>query len=186
MVRKLRVDYADELFRLTDEADKYDQLVNEAILIRDSLNDEEIQDFLTSHQVPAINKTAMLTRAFSKNVDAILMNFLNSMVDNHHEEHIEGTLTEYIKLVKGHQGRVEVKVVSAVELKDEQLERLKETLAKKSKMKLKITTEIDPSLIGGFYLLMQGKIYDATVESQLSELHQLLLREEVANGSKSR
>ena len=186
MVKRLRTEYAEELFRLTDEADKYDQLVQEAILIRDTLNDEEIQDFLTSYQVPQINKTAMLTRAFSKNVDPILMNFLNLIVDNQHEEHIEGILSEYIDSIKRHQGRLDVKVVSAIELKAEQLQRLEEVLVKKTKKKLRMTTEIDPSLMGGFYLLMEGKIYDATVETQLNDIKQLLMREEVANGSKSR
>lgn len=182
MVRQMRVESAEKLFQRTHEADKSSEIVNQAILIRDSLNDEDIQEFLRSHQVPEVSKTATLTRAFADKVDPILMNFLNIMVDNHNEEHIDPVLSEYIDIVNRHQRTLEVRIVSAIALREDQIDRITQIIKDKTKRKLRVETEVEPDLIAGFYVLMEGKIFDGTVESQLYNIHETMSREEVQHG----
>lgn len=182
MVRQLRTEFAESLFQRTHEADKSSELVTQAILIRDSLNDEDIQDFLRSHQVPEVSKTATLTRAFADKVDPILMNFLNIMVDNHYEEHIDPVLSEYIDIVNRHQRTLDVKIVSAIPLREDQVERITQAVKDKTKRKLRVETEVEPGVIAGFYVLMDGKIFDGTLETQLYNIHDAMSREEVHHG----
>ena len=57
---------------------------------------------------------------------------------------------------------------------DDQLAAITDRLERLLGCHLELTTEVDPSLIGGFAALVDGKVYDFSYAAQLSVLHQKL------------
>jgi F-type H+-transporting ATPase subunit delta len=43
-------------------------------------------------------------------------------------------------------------------------------------MEIKIKTKVDPDVIGGFYILADGRIFDCTVRSELNKMRERLKR----------
>ena len=69
---------------------------------------------------------------------------------------------------------VSARAVSAEPLNDEQTLAIAAAVEKSTGRKAELTTEEDPSVIGGVKLLMGGRTYDGTVKSQLDSLRRRL------------
>lgn len=66
--------------------------------------------------------------------------------------------------------KVPVRVVSAAALKQSQISALENTLSAKLGKWAEIVPEIDPSVIGGLLIIVEGRIIDRTARKQLSDL----------------
>ena len=71
---------------------------------------------------------------------------------------------------------IAAKVVSAVKLKDEQLAALENLLSSKLSRDVALVAEIDPSLIGGFHIYVDGLIIDRTVKKQLMDMRESIMK----------
>ncbi len=69
-----------------------------------------------------------------------------------------------------HQGSIDVRVVSAYAMKPAQETHLAEALKTKLGREVRITSEKDPALIGGFRLRAGDMVIDGSVSGQLSQL----------------
>jgi len=49
-------------------------------------------------------------------------------------------------------------------------------LSKKINLEIHITPVVDPDIVGGFYVLMDGRVFDATVRSDLNAMRERLKR----------
>jgi F-type H+-transporting ATPase subunit delta len=73
-------------------------------------------------------------------------------------------------------GRVEAKVVSASTLDAAMVERMRERLRGISGKEVVLQQEIDPQLLGGLLVELEGKIYDGSVRTQLEKMKQRMAR----------
>ncbi|NLL89022.1 MAG: ATP synthase F1 subunit delta [Firmicutes bacterium] len=85
-------------------------------------------------------------------------------------------LTEYIGRLNRRLGKIEARVVSAKPLTDQQVDRIRNVLAKKTSLQVEIYASVDPELIGGFYVLIDGNIFDGTVRTELEKMKESLKR----------
>ena len=58
----------------------------------------------------------------------------------------------------------------------EQIDSISKALTEKLDLQAEIKTEIDTDLIGGFYLMVDGKIFDNTIRSQINSLKRRSIR----------
>jgi F-type H+-transporting ATPase subunit delta len=75
--------------------------------------------------------------------------------------------TEFEALVERLQGVQRARVVSAVKLSDAETRKLHATLEGWTKKKIKLTTEVDPSLLGGALVRIGDRVVDRSVRSLL-------------------
>ena len=68
----------------------------------------------------------------------------------------------------------EARVVSAAPLTAEEKERLTAALEKKSGMKVTLSCAVDPSLIGGMTVEMDGRVTDGSVRTRLREIKEVI------------
>ena len=107
-------------------------------------------------------------------------NFLKVLVDNGREEILEEVLGRYEQLVKEHLGRIEVGVTTAVELSEDQLDRLKERLERMLEGKeVMLGTNVDPELIGGVVFRFGGRMMDGSIRGRLESLREGMLERSV-------
>lgn len=68
------------------------------------------------------------------------------------------------------------KVISAVKLDDDQLQKLGQAYAKKYNLKeLKLTNQVNPSIIGGVILEVEDYIIDGSVKTKLKKIRAQLV-----------
>ncbi len=93
---------------------------------------------------------------------------------------MEEVLARYEELVKEHLGRIEVEVTTAVELSEEQRDRLKERLADVLEgREILLETNVNPGLIGGAVFRYGGRMMDGSIRGRLESLREGMLERSV-------
>ncbi len=173
---KLKDRYANALLELSEENGTLEKDIEYAVLIRDTLNKSDVLNFLKHPHVPDSAKLELFHTAFSVKLPKHMMGFLYLMVRKNRESLIVPVLTEYIDRTNKRLGRIEAKVVSAKALTEKQIESIRKILVEKTNMQVEVKTKVDPSVIGGFYILIDGRIFDRTLRSELINLRERLKR----------
>lgn len=162
--------YATALFEISQQANTLEEDLSCAEWIRDSLNDSYIKQFLGKPSISKSVKSQMLQDIFSDKSSKHMIGLLHLMIRKSREEYIAPTLAEYVELVNRHFGRIKARIVSAKPMSKSQVDSISNVLNKKTNMQVEIQTEVDPDVIGGFYILVDGKIFDNTVRSSLNNM----------------
>lgn len=173
---KLKNRYANALLELSDEKDSLEKDLEQAVFIRDSLRGDDVQSFLKHPHISNKAKEKLFQELFSEKISKHLMGFLYLMVKKSREVLIVPVLDEYIQSANRHFGRVEAKLVSAKALTERQIESIAITLSRKMDKQVEVEAIVDPDVIGGFYILVDGHIFDGTVRSKLNTMRQQLKR----------
>lgn len=175
---KLKDRYANALLELSEESGSLAKNLDQALLLRDALESPDVQGFLLHPHVPNSAKEDLFHKVFEDKISKHLMGFLHLAVRKNRESLIVPALTEFIEQANKRLGRIEAKLVSAKELTKKQIESIQRIIAKKTNMEVNIKTKVDPDVIGGFYILIDGYILDRTVRSDLN-----IMRERLKRGS---
>jgi F-type H+-transporting ATPase subunit delta len=89
-------------------------------------------------------------------------------------------LLRYEELLKEHLGRVEVEVTTAVELTDDEVDRIKERLARSLEgREVILETSVDPNILGGAVFRFGGRMIDSSVRGRLASLREEMLERSV-------
>ena len=120
--------YAEALFEAARERDELEEVLSDLGEFTGALHEsEELRLFFYGGQIPERQKRRALD-GLTEGMKTSTTNFLKVLVDNGREEILEEVLARYEELVKEHLGKIEVEVTTAVDLSDDQLDRLKERL----------------------------------------------------------
>ena len=82
----------------------------------------------------------------------------------------------YQKLYREAYGIIRVKVVTATDLKEEGLERIKAFVRKHTDKTIEFVHKIDPAIIGGFILVIGTRQLDASLLRELKDIRLGLLK----------
>ncbi len=168
--------YVNALIELSEENDTLEKDLEQAILIRNALNDDDVKAFLVHPHVPDSAKHRLFQNNFSTKITQEFMGFLYLMVRKNRESLIIPVLEEYIVRINKRSGRIEAKIVSAKALTNDQIESIRIVLTRQTGMQIMVHTAVDPDVISGFYILMDGRIFDGTLRSELNMMKEHLKR----------
>ncbi len=171
---KLKEQYVSKLLELSEDAGTLETDLQQVVLLRDTLEDSEVHAFLTDMNILALAKKQFFIDSFSDKLSEHLMKFLYHTIQQNQNLLIIPVLNEYIERANRRFGKVEAKVVSAVPLDEKQIQSIDQALTKKLNLNVEIRTEVDPKVIGGFYCVVNGHIYDGTVRYKLKTMKRAL------------
>ena len=164
--------YAKALFAVGKEQDNFEGY-NEALqgLAGLYVSRPEVADALTNPLYPMdIREKVMAGMIKSMGVDKIMGNFLNLLVQ-------KKRIVILPEIAEGFQAMVDEEknislgnVISAFELSTELQENVKKTLEKLTGKKVKLTTSVDPSIIGGVIAKVGDLVLDGSIKTQLAGL----------------
>lgn len=173
---KLKDRYANALLELSEEKGTLENDLEQAVFVRDALEESSVQSFLLYPHVPDTAKHQLFQNAFSDRLAKHLMGFLYLMVRKNREFLIVSSLNEFIYRANKRLGKVEAKVVSAKALTEKQIKTIQTLLSKKNNMQVEVKATVDPDVIGGFYVLVNGYVFDRTVRTDLNNMKERLKR----------
>ncbi len=172
--------YAEALFEAAREREELEEVLEDLKEFVEALQEsEELRLFFYGGQIPEREKRRALD-ALTEDMTLSTRNFLKVLSDNGREEILEEALLRYEELVKEHLGRIEVEVTTAVELSDEELDRLRERLGKILEgREVILHTSVNPNLLGGAVFRFGGRMLDSSVRGQLLSLREEMLERSV-------
>lgn len=130
---------------------------------------------LLSPVVKQHEKLAILRALPELSASQTQFSFLKLLTENHRFSLLPEIATEFHSLVLDEQNAAEC-LMTCVEIPSEQLQKqLTQLLCKRhNKSKVILIFQIDPTLIGGFTLHIEGVTYDRSVRGQLRDLSRYL------------
>jgi F-type H+-transporting ATPase subunit delta len=168
--------YAEALFEAARERDELEEVLEDLQEFTTALEEsEELRLFFYGSQIPEREKRRAID-ALTEGMTLSTRNFLKVLSDNGREDMLEEALLRYEDLVKEHLSRVEVEVTTAVELTDEELDRIKERLGRSLEgREVVLQSNVDPNILGGAVFRYGGRMIDSSVRGRLAGLREEML-----------
>jgi F-type H+-transporting ATPase subunit delta len=104
----------------------------------------------------------------------LLQRFLALLLDRDRAAILPVVHAAYVELWNDHRGVVAAEAISATPLASGQVEALAAAAAKVAGRQVQLSTTVDPALLGGVVLRMDGRTYDGSLRAQLRALRMRL------------
>jgi F-type H+-transporting ATPase subunit delta len=166
--------YANALFEAAKEEGRLETVSDELGAFVEAVRDvPQLRALLGNPEVESPEKADAL-RAILADADELVRNFLLLVVEKGRVHQLDEIFSEFEALVSAEEGILEVELTTAVELSDEEADKLLEQIEQVSGRKLRASREVDPALIGGFVLRAGSYLADASVRGRLERLRRQL------------
>ena len=123
---------------------------------------------------PPENTLAALDEAFRGRIPEILLGVLRMMVARGHVAALNRMAEDYNELSRQYRGESVAIVTSAVPLKEAEMVRLRDKLVKKLGRRVTLSCHVDPSLIGGVRVEVDGRVIDGSIRNKLDEIKEVM------------
>lgn len=167
--------YGGSLYDLAAEEQLTEAIKNDMQEIKQIFRDNP--DYIRLLSEPSIKKderTDLIEKAFGESAERYLVNFLKILCERNILNEYEGCLEEFTKRYNADHNIAEAIVVSAVELNDQQKAALKEKLEKTSGKTIDLVAKVDPTVVAGIKVELEGKQLDGTVTGRLAGISKKL------------
>jgi F-type H+-transporting ATPase subunit delta len=136
----------------------------------------ELAAVLAHPAVPLEGKKKVLAALWEKVRPADTLRRLSDLlVERDRLTLLPGIAEVYTELWNERRGVVAAEAVTALELSPEQKEALAATLQKVTGRSVELTSRVEPEILGGLLVRMDGKTYDGTVRGRLRALRERLV-----------
>lgn len=162
--------YAEALFEAGKDKGKLDSLQSQLGQFVDAVDgNQELQVFLFSPYLSSADKREGLSRAIS-GAESELTNFLELLVEKHRMPEIFRIRREFDELWKKENRRLDVTVVSAVELDEAVVKKIGEEVERQTGEAVELSSRVDDGILGGIVLRVGNMVLDASIRSRLEKL----------------
>ena len=169
--------YTRALFQLAREAGEEEEIGQEIEWFFSVYNGSDLEKVLINpaFAVPA-RKNILSQVTQSQQLSDLTVNFLSLLLERDRLIQLTGIVSCYRRLLNEAKGRVEAKVVSTNPLDPALVEQLRERLRGLAGKEILLQQETNPSLLGGLWVELEGKVYDGSIRTQLEKMKQRIAR----------
>jgi len=164
--------YAKSLIDLAISQNKLDRVYDDISMFAEATKSRDLALLLKSPIVNADKKEKTLDAIFQGKVDPLTTSFLHIIIRKGRESQLAEISQEFINQYRELKGISIVNIISTEPLSEATLSAIKQKLisSKMTRGNIQFNTSIDKSLIGGFVISFEDKLYDASIRHQLEEL----------------
>jgi F-type H+-transporting ATPase subunit delta len=136
---------------------------------------EGMADWLESPQATADKAVEIISSVLGTDVDERFLGYLNVLASNDRLSLSAEISHLFQQLRQEAEKRLQVRVVSAVALQDEQAERMKAALAKRFDRDITLQNDVDPEVLGGAIIYAGDQVIDGSLIGRLKRLESSLV-----------
>jgi len=140
-----------------------------------SLN-EQVAGALDNPLVSPAQAVELIAGTGGEHFDQRFKDYLGVLGDNRRLPLLPEIAALYLKLKHQAEQQLQVRVVSATALDDEQVKRMSEALAKRFNCAIDLDREIDPGVLGGAVIYAGDQVIDGSLRGRLEKLNNALSR----------
>ena len=170
-------EYAEALFLLAceEKAEREYMMALDEIgaLLRDT---PELMALLSSPAIPWKERKEAALAVFGGNVPRHVLSFLQLLCEKGRIRSFEDCKAEYRRLLQIKESVISAKVVSTVPLTEDETRALTQNLEKKCGKTVTLVCSVDPSLLGGLVVELDGTVMDGSLRHRLHEVKEVMNR----------
>lgn len=139
-----------------------------------AVTDDRVRALFGSPKVTGAQLAALVTGIAGSDVDAHLRNFIALLAENKRLPFLPEIAQIFAQLKADAERTIDVAVTSAAPMGDAEQQKLVAALEKRFERKVQLSTDVDPSLIGGAIVRAGDLTIDGSLKSRLGRLaHEL-------------
>ena len=170
-------EYAEALFSLACEAGKEREML---LALEDALGafeeNPELMELLSSPGIPLSERIDTVERIFLGSMPEDGISFLQLLCEKRRIRSFPNCVKEYRQLLNQRDALVTAKVKSAVALTDAECAALKEKLEAISGNTVLLDCTVDPAILGGVVVELNGTVMDGSLRHRLREVKEVMNR----------
>ena len=168
-------EYAEALFELAAQAGLTKETSEGLETVMSALmQTPAYRALLASPAIAKEERLNALSASFSGKIPDILLAILRMMVSRGHVSALDGMARDYEELARGYRGEAMAVVTSAVPLKEAETVALRAKLEKKLGRMVTLRCQVNPDLIGGIRVEVDGRIIDGSIRNKLEEIKEVM------------
>ncbi|MCS6927218.1 MAG: ATP synthase F1 subunit delta [Candidatus Binatia bacterium] len=170
--------YAKAVFELAEEQGVAETVAAELSRLAVACSDPTLRQTLALPLLPLKARKAIaeqIAAVFA--VHPLTGNFLRVLAENDRLADLVAIERAYRALYDRARGRVHATIRLATSVGQEELDTLVEALCRLTGKTVVPTVEIDPDLLGGAVVELEGRVYDASLKTQLHRLEETLVQQ---------
>lgn len=165
--------YAKAAFDFAVEKNALSQWVDMLTFAAEITKNTEMAD-LISGSVSATKVAEIFIAVGGEQFDEFGQNLVKVMAENGRLVALPDVLAEFLMLKKEHEKQVDVDIISASELTQEQLTEIGDKLEKRLERKVKLNCSVDETLLGGVIIRAGDLVIDNSARGRLNRLSDAL------------
>ena len=174
MTERSRV-YGSSFYDLAVEEKLTEPLREQLLAVKQILRDNpEYIRLLSEPSIKKAERLGLIDKAFGGSCEKYLVNFIKLLCEREMLGEFEGCCEIFVKRFNEDHNISEAIVTSAVKLSDEQLKKLTAKLEKINNKKVSLIQKIDPKVLAGIKVEIDGRQLDGTVAGRLGGIKRKL------------
>ncbi len=170
MASKIRAGrYAQAVFEIALEKKELDIWQSDLRRVASMGQDPEIVAIMENPKVAFADKAKLLA-GLLPGINATAMNLVQLLVSRGRFALVVKIAEEFQRMLDSYRGVAKAEVMTAVPLSEEDKTNLSEKLSTLFNKKIELTSDVNPNLIGGIVLRVNGKLLDGSTSSKLAAL----------------
>ncbi len=172
--------YAKSLLDLSIEQQQLEEVLKDMNLISKTTKvSRELVLMLKSPLIKGDKKGQILKAVFEGKVNELTQSFTHLLSVKGRANYLPEMAQAFIQLYKVHNNIKEVFITSAKPLSEEIINAIKAKVSSQmNDCTLEVNETIDPTLLGGYVLEIEDKLFDASVKTRLNNIKQQFLQNE--------
>lgn len=166
--------YSEAMFSLADETNKqavFDKELREIAEVFET--NPELYKLFLSPAITIEEKLGVAEQIF-KGTDETVLDFMCVLIQNRRTNYIKSIAEDFHTMYNRECGIIDVKVISAQPLNDQQKKKVIETMTKKTGKTIVLSEETAPSIIGGMIIEYNNMRIDGSIKNRLKQFEREL------------
>jgi F-type H+-transporting ATPase subunit delta len=170
--------YAKALLDLTQAEKAEETIADELSQIVTAIADPAIEQVMSLPTLPLTARKEIVSQLItSAKPHPILGNFLRVLADNDRLSILKDVYESYQALLEQASGKVRAQIRTANALSNKELKSIVDAFSRLTQKTVLPTVAVDPTLLGGIVVEIQGRVYDASVLAQLRRMGEALAQQ---------
>lgn len=175
---ELAKEYGAGMYALAAEENIAKDVLAEMRMLRNCFKEQpEFVKLLSNMALQKEERLSILDSTLRGQVHPYLLNFLKILCERGALSEFAGCEEAYRELYNKDHGVVEAHVTTGAALSDDQRARLIEKLRQMTNQEIVLLEKVDPKVVGGVLLEMNGQRYDNTVRHRLESVRRAMVGE---------
>jgi len=171
---KLKV-YSQAFFDVAKESNQLDKFIEEAKLVLTTLESQpDLFAILNHPETTADQKFGILKDLFGPKVSQDMLGLFNIVLTKRRESGLKDILSGFVDLALKDKNIAIARVYAPVALTSEQQTKIIQKLGAKLNKQIELETIVQPELVAGLRIIVDGAVIDASVKKQIQTIRQHL------------
>ena len=167
--------YARALFELAIEHNNLENVFSQVKSFSNTLKkDKRLRNYFLSPKIEKNQKVQALETLLQNKVDKIVFHFLLLLIKKNRMEYFDQIVFFLDRFNDKKNNRLNAQITSVISLEKEQLNEISGMISKSFDAQVVLENKVNPEILGGLIVQVEGKIIDDSILYQLQSLRQNL------------